>query len=189
MGAAAENILSVYEGWDGHQTALVHAVAPLKREQLVWRPAPDLRSVGELVRHIALGRIEWFHRMGAPGVEEVIPLIPAWDEDPHGNKYVVETAVPIDDSASELVQWLETTWKMIDLTLHTWTVADLARTYRHTWRGDTYNVSRQWTTWRIMEHDIHHGGQLALMLGIQGIEVFELGDLGGHINEPPLAEE
>jgi hypothetical protein len=66
-------------------------------------------------------------------------------------------------------------------------VDDLHRTYRHTWRGDTYAVSYQWTIWRIMAHDIHHGGELVIMLGMQGIENFELGDLGGHIIEPPLA--
>jgi uncharacterized damage-inducible protein DinB len=77
---------------------------------------------------------------------------------------------------------------MVELTLNTWSVADLATTYRHTWNGDTYAVSRQWTIWRILSHDIHHGGQLSLMLGMQGIEAFELGDLFGHITLPPLAE-
>jgi uncharacterized damage-inducible protein DinB len=77
---------------------------------------------------------------------------------------------------------------MIEATLDQWTVADLATTYRHTWNGDTYAVSRQWTIWRILSHDIHHGGQLSLMLGMQGIEHFELGDLFGHITLPPLAD-
>jgi uncharacterized damage-inducible protein DinB len=40
-----------------------------------------------------------------------------------------------------------------------------------------------------MAHDIHHGGQIAMMLAIQGIESLELGKLGGHIVEPPLAAE
>jgi hypothetical protein len=38
-----------------------------------------------------------------------------------------------------------------------------------------------------MAHDIHHDGELALLLGLQGLEVFELGGLGGHIVLPPLA--
>ena len=77
---------------------------------------------------------------------------------------------------------------MIETTLKTWDVADLATTYCHTWNGQTYAVSRQWTIYRILTHDIHHGGQLALMLGMQGIEAFELGDLFGHITLPPLAD-
>ncbi len=49
-------------------------------------------------------------------------------------------------------------------------------------------MSYQWTIWRIMAHDIHHGGELSLMLGMQGIEAFELSGLGGHITMPPLAQ-
>jgi hypothetical protein len=157
-------------------------------EQLAWRPAAHLRSVGELVRRIALGPIDWFLRMDAPGSRELAGQISAGEEDPHGNQYVMDSALPNPDQAAELVKWLEASWHMIDLTLKTWTVGDLKKTYRHTWRGSTYAVSRQWTIWRIMAHDIHHGGELAVMLGMQGLENFELGDLGGHIIEPPLAE-
>ncbi len=188
MEPTPDGLFSVFEGWDGYQTSIVLAITPLSKEQLAWRPAPNLRSVGELVRHIALGRINWFVRMDAPGSKDVAARIPAWDEDKHGNRYVVEDSVPVTDQTDGLVQWLETTWKMIDLTLHTWAVADLAETYRHTWRGKTYLLSRQWTTWRVMSHDIHHGGELALMLGMQGVEMYELGDLGGHIIEPPLVD-
>lgn len=76
---------------------------------------------------------------------------------------------------------------MIAKTLSTWTVEDINKTYRHTWQGETYAISRQWTIWRIMSHDLHHGGELAMMLGMQGIKNFELGDLGGHIIDPPLS--
>jgi uncharacterized damage-inducible protein DinB len=86
------------------------------------------------------------------------------------------------------VTWLELTWQMIDKTLTTWTVSDLTQTYRHTWNGKTYAVSRQWTLWRILSHDVHHGGELSLMLGLQGLEAFELSDLFGHIILPPLAD-
>ena len=188
MTDAANSLMSVYEGWDGYHHSIVGAVAPLTREQLAWRPADHLRSVGELVRHIALGRVTWFLRMDPPGGRELADRIDAWDEDPHGNRYVIEDAVADPEQAGELVEWLEASWRMIDLTLKNWTVDDLKVSYRHTWRGDTYAISRQWTIWRIMAHDIHHGGELALMLGMQGIENFELGGLGGHIIEPPLAD-
>lgn len=76
---------------------------------------------------------------------------------------------------------------MIESTLTTWTVADLARTYRHRWNGQVYQVSTQWTLWRILTHDVHHGGELSLMLGLQGIKAFALSGLFGHITLPPLA--
>jgi uncharacterized damage-inducible protein DinB len=183
------SLMTVYEGWDGYRQSIITAVKPLTIEQLAWRPADHLRSVGELVRHIALGPIVWFERMDAPGSRELAGRIDKWEEDSHGNRYVIEDAIPITGQAAELVNWLEASWQMIEQTLTTWTVADLQKTYRHVWRDNTYAVSRQWTIWRIMAHDIHHGGELAIMLGTQGIEIFELGDLGGHIIEPPLIDE
>lgn len=178
----------VYDGWNGHQASLLHAVAPLTPEQLRWRPADHLNSVGEVARHISLGRVTWFARMGAPGSAELVSQISAWEQDSDGNRDIVESAIPIQEQATELVHWLEITWQIIENTLKSWDISDLARTYRHTWNGQVYAVSRQWTIYRILSHDIHHGGQLSLMLGMQGIEAFELGDLFGHIVLPPLAD-
>jgi uncharacterized damage-inducible protein DinB len=182
-------LAALFEGWGNYQANLVQAVAPLSREQLAWRPGPSLRAVGEVVRHMALGRLDWFLRMGAPGSRELAGQITAWDQDPHGNRYVKEEAVAAIDDASELVRWLDDSWRMIERTLAEWTADDLWRTYRHTWRGSTYAIPYQWTVWRIMAHDLHHGGELALMLGMQGVQNFELGDLGGHTTLPPLAKD
>jgi hypothetical protein len=65
------SLIDVYRGWEGYQASLVHAVAPLTDEQLAFRAAPGLKSVGEIVRHIAAGRIDWFLRMNAPGCAEL----------------------------------------------------------------------------------------------------------------------
>jgi uncharacterized damage-inducible protein DinB len=175
----------VLEGWDGYQKSLVAAVAPLTEEQLAFRPTPGLRSVGEVVRHICMGRTIWFYRMAAPGSAEVATKIDVWETDSDGNRNIVEGALDIATDAALLVQWLEATWAMIDATLRTWRVSDLATTWPDTWGGRQWAISRQWTLFRVLAHDIHHGGELALMLGIQGIEPFELGALGGHIVIPP----
>jgi len=182
-----ENLLTVFRGWEGYQQALLSAVTPLTPEQLAWRPAPHLRPVGELVRHIALGRIDWFLRMHAPGSSELAGRITDWEEDPHSNRYVIEDAVVAADDQAGLTGWLEASGEMIERTLNEWTISDLKRTFRHTWRGQAYAIPYQWVIWRIMAHDIHHGGELVAMLGMQGLENFELGDLGGHIIEPPPA--
>ena len=181
-------LADIYEGWDGHHTSLVHAVAPLTREQLLWRPTANLNSVGELARHISMARITWFTRMGAPGSAALADQILAWEQDRDGNYDIPENAIDIAAQANELVQWLKFTWEMIETTLRTWDNSDLEKTYRHTWNGRVFAVPRQWTIWRILTHDVHHGGQISLMLGMQGIEAFELGDLFGHITTPPLAD-
>ena len=177
----------VFAGWEGYQKSLVDAVAPLTRAQLLWRPADDRRSLGELARHISLGRITWFARMAAPGMESAREQVPEWGTDEDGERDIVEDRVPADD-AGALVEWLTLSWHPIERVLEEWTVADLPVTYRHRWQGDTYAVSRQWTIWRIMAHDIHHGGQIAMLLGIRGIDAFALRALGGHVVLPPLAD-
>jgi uncharacterized damage-inducible protein DinB len=174
----------VFDGWTGYRQSIVDAVVPLSAEHLRFRPATHLRSVGEIVRHIALGPIEWFRRMGAPGSHLLASQIEAWEEDLDGNRYVIESAIDIADQSDELILWLEASRRMIDQTLKAWTVDDIQETYRHVWGGNTYAISRQWTLWRILAHDLHHGGELAILLGIQRLENFELGDLGGHVTEP-----
>jgi uncharacterized damage-inducible protein DinB len=184
-------LAQVLEGWEGYQASLLHAVSPLTPEHLSWRPAQDRRSVGELVRHISLGRLTWLARLATSEsahlpMDSVIARVPRWHTDGDGARHVVEDAVPCD-SAAGLEEWLTLSWQPIQQLLDEWTVDDLFQTYPHRFRGVDYGVSRQWTVWRIFSHDTHHGGQLAMMLAMQGVAAFELRALGGHIIAPKLA--
>lgn len=195
----ASSLISIFEGWDGHQLALVRAITPLTPEQLTWRPAPHQRSVGELISHIALARLYWFHNMGAPGSAELARKIAPWEGEKANTENLAEfhrwfDAIALQEEAivenhAELLRWLEASWQMIETTLTTWTVADLAQTYRHLYQGKMFAVSRQWVIWRVMSHDLHHGGELSILLGMQGIDIPDLGDQGGHLTELPLAEQ
>lgn len=198
MDTAMQSLMSVYEGWDGHQLALARAITGLSPEQLAYRPAPHLRSVGEIISHIALGRVDWFYRMGAPSSIELARQIGPWDGEKADTEHPAELYRWMDaisqledtiaTNPTELLRWLNASWQVIETTLTTWSVADLAQTYRHAYQGNMYAVSRQWTLWRIISHDLHHGGELAILLGEQGIEIPDLGEQGGHLTELPLAE-
>src|SRR5260370_36217083 len=93
----APSLMSIYEGWDSHQLALVRTITPLTPEQLAWRPAPHLSSVGELISHIALARLWWFLKMGAPGAASLARQIAPWT----GEKVNAE-------SPTELQRWSDT---------------------------------------------------------------------------------
>ena len=179
----------LFAGWEGYNQSILSALAPLSAEQLAFRPAANLRSVGELARHIAFGRITWWARMNAPGGADLVGQIEHWESDGEGNRWVDEAAYAITTDGPALVLWLNRSWQMIERTLGEWHVADLDRSYRHIWGGDAYAIPMQWTIFRILAHDIHHGGELALMLGLQGMEPFELGAWGGHILLPPRAPD
>jgi uncharacterized damage-inducible protein DinB len=176
-------LMDVFSGWDGYNTSLIRAIAPRTMEQLAFRLPTHHRSVGEVAAHLAIGRIDWFNRMGAPGSAELWEQAkPAW-----GRGINVDSSVT--ENAGEIVKWLELSWGMIEGCLNQWTVSDLFDTYRFEYQGQEYAIPRQWTIWRIMSHDVHHGGQLTILLGAQGIDLPELADNHGHIIEPPLAAD
>ena len=176
MSTNISSLQSVYKGWDTYQISIVHTISQLSPQQLAWRPAPHLRSAGEIASHIAGGRIHWFHRFMGEGNTELARF--------------VASGLPEDTiatNASELIKWLEISWQLVVDSLSHWTVADLTHIYRHTEEGKNYAVPRQWVVEHIFAHDLHHGGELALTLGLQGIPIPELGD---NFGQPalPLAE-
>ncbi len=178
MPDASIYLARIFDGWEGYNTSIMHAIQPLTQAQLDWRPADHMRSVGELAAHLATGRVTWFTRMQAPHSLELMKQLGEMGTDSAiaGNKEAI-------------LHWLEDSWQMIGDTLNQWTVADLSRTIRQEYGGKVFLVSHQWIIWRILIHDVHHGGELAVMLGMQGIKIPELGDLGGHVVWPPLAPD
>ena len=198
MTTETPSLITTYDGWKKHQLVLMQTIATLTPEQLAYRPAPHLNSIGELLSHMSLARLWWFYKMDAPGSADLARQLPLWrsetlnTEDPASlDKWADATeqqGEAITQNLPELIHWLEITWQMIETTLTQWTAADLTQTYRHFTDGKIYLVSRWWTIWRVMSHDLHHGGQVALTLGIQGVEVPDLWWWGGQIIELPLAE-
>lgn len=174
MTAERLSLMTWYSGWDDYQISLERTVARLTQKQLAWRPLPETRSVGELVHHLIGGRIGWIGHFLDEGNAEV----KAWPPTPTVHKH-----------ADELVRGLQTSWQLIEDALSRWSTADLAQTYPITYKEKNYLITRQWVVWHVLSHDIHHGGELTLMLGMQGIALPELGDEGGHLAErAPLAE-
>ena len=158
------SLATFYKGWDAYQQLLVTAVTPLTSEQLALRPALHMWSAGMLAAHIVATRVWWFHMWMGVGNADLVPLA-VWDE---------EGAPAL--SASELVTGLESTWRMIQDALTSWTPADLEQTFQRP--GDQSATreqrSRQWIIWHLLEHDLHHGGELSLLLGMHGLPALDL---------------
>jgi uncharacterized damage-inducible protein DinB len=73
-------------------------------------------------------------------------------------------------SAAELVAGLKFTWQVIHDALSSWTVANLSDIVHDTDdSGKVWDLTRQWVIWHLIEHDIHHGGELSFTLGISGL--------------------
>ena len=150
-------LVTLYKGWDVYQEQLVKAITPLAAEQLVLRAAPQLRSVGMIAAHIVGARVRWFHRLMGEGSVD-IDLLGTWDRP--------ESPVR---SAAELVEGLEDSWQLIQNSLAHWTLADLDHVFEGTYGGEEYSLTRQWIIWHVIEHDLHHGGEISLTLGAHGL--------------------
>jgi uncharacterized damage-inducible protein DinB len=159
-------LMTFYQGWAGYQQGLTNIIAPLTPEQLALPAAPEHWTLGMIAQHMVANRVWWFQVWMGEGSPDLAPIA-HWD--------------PADDveqsplNATELVAGLEATWQMIAEALARWTPADLAQIFpppaalRPEDRPFFPPRTRQWIIWHVLEHEIHHGGELSLALGTNGL--------------------
>ena len=153
---------SIYEGWQTYQSALIKALRPLEPDQLQLRAAPNVRSVGEIARHMIGARARWFHLLMGEGGDEFAAL-GKWDR--RGAR---------ERSAEDLVAGLETTWRGMHDAIGRWTAAEWQETYPGEDDSEPEIITRQWVIWHLIEHDLHHGGEISLTLGMHGVAAVNL---------------
>jgi uncharacterized damage-inducible protein DinB len=159
----AESVLStIYKGWEDYQGLLIKALAPLSPAQLELRTAANERTIGTIAAHIVGARTRWFLQAIGEGNQNLAPM-KGWgrdDDSPH--------------TAAELVNGLEATWQMIREAVDRWTPDQFAEPISREWRGETSTFTRQWVIWHLIEHDLHHGGEISLTLGTHGLQAPDL---------------
>ena len=153
---------TIYQNWAAYQALIIKALAPLSDAQLELRAAPHVRSVGQIARHMVGARAWWFSRQMGEGGDEIAALV-VWNR-PDSPEH----------SAAKLVAGLETTGKLMQDALARWTTADMEYVFKGVHNGEEYADSRQWIIWHLIEHDLHHGGELSLTLGIHGLPAPDL---------------
>jgi len=63
---------------------------------------------------------------------------------------------------------------MIQDCLDRWTPENLADQFTRQRPSGTVMRTRQWIIWHVIEHDIHHGGEISLTLGNHGLAAPDL---------------
>ena len=160
MSDDATALLIMFAGeWQIYQNALSDALASLAPEQIALRAAPGLRSAGELACHVIGSRAGWFSWVLDAGDED-FRAYEQWHKPAPGSR---------PKTASELVSGLAATWQVMQQTIASYTLADLREEITRERGGHTRVFSRGWVIWHVMEHDLHHGGELSLTLGMRGL--------------------
>jgi uncharacterized damage-inducible protein DinB len=153
-----ETLAIMTEGWQTYQDRLSAALAPLTPEQLALRAAPDLRSIEELARHIIRVRAAWFHGVLDVGDSEFAAFV-EWNN-PDGPTR----------TADELVHGMAATWQVMQEALASYSAADLRVTIERERWGRKHTFTRGWVIWHVIEHDLHHGGEIGYSLGMHGLQ-------------------
>ncbi len=146
---AAERALEI---WQHMQDELVGVVGLLSDTQMKMRISPNVRTLGEQAEHIVRGRALWIHK-----VVDDLSLEPMmnWDEPDD-----------VTRSAAEVVAGLQHTWQILRAYIEPSTTSDPDPVSEQEENGLR-------TVWGMLDHDLCHAGELALMLGVLGLETPE----------------
>ena len=157
-------------GWETYQKGIVKTIAALSSEQLALPIGPHQRSIGELLEHMIGARFNWFYLWMDEGDANR-----DWNDDE-------DTDEPTAYKATSLVALFEKSWHVISSALDRWTSEDLEQLFsppashqawlRKQGLEEAPPHTRQWIVWHVMEHEIHHGGELSLALGTYGVDSF-----------------
>ena len=153
----------IYDNWRGYHQKLRDAIAPLTVDQVRLQPAPRMWPLGQIAQHIITVRAGWF----SGTLQEA---------DDSMRSYMEEWGLPEspERGGQELARGLDETWAFIESRLRRWSAEDCAVTFPDEWDGEPYQVSRSWVIYHVMEHDLHHGGEISLILGMNGLKSLNL---------------
>jgi uncharacterized damage-inducible protein DinB len=151
-------LTTFYTSWKEYQDHIKGAIAPLTAEQLELRAAPHLRSIGENVLHIIGCRAGWFTEFLGEDCGADVKAYANWDVPG------APTRTPV-----EMMLALDRTWQCMTDCLTRWSPDEMRRTFPDDWDGQHVDLSRAWVVWHVLEHDLHHGGELSLTLGMHGL--------------------
>ena len=148
----------IYENWRGYNKRLQNCIAPLTDEQLSLQPAPGMWPLGQIVQHIISVRVGWF-TYTLQDADKVMEEYALWGHRDSPGR-----------TAAELVRGLDETWAFIESRLRRWAPADHAQTFPDEFDGEVYQISRSWVIYHVLEHDLHHGGEISMILSMHGVK-------------------
>lgn len=164
---AIPTIRPCYDMWPHYNRRLRQVVAAMGDEQLAIRPSPDRWPIWATVGHTAMVRVYWIcDVMGEPGADTT-PFPDAanvgWEDDlDHPRR------------ADDLVEALDTTWRLVEGCLDRWTPAMVADEIARDRNGRQEVHTRSSILQRLLTHDAYHCGELSQTLGIHGLPQIDL---------------
>jgi uncharacterized damage-inducible protein DinB len=163
-------IRPAYQMWPQYQQRLRDAIATMTEEQLAIQPAPERWPLWATVGHLACQRVFWLCVFaGEPGAETTPFPNSAFD-------------CPGDDdlehvwSADRLTGALDSTFRVVERCLDTWTLEMLGEEIRRPEWDASWVHTRGSVIQRVFSHDVWHTAEVNEALGNAGLPQIDLWD-------------
>jgi hypothetical protein len=164
------SIRPAYSSWPRYNQRLLEAIAGLTDDQLALRPTPDRWPMWATAGHAACQRVFWLCDFaGEPGAETT-----RFTDAGHN--------CPGDDDlenvldAGQLVEALDSTFRIVDGCLDRWTLEMLDEEIRRPDYGPDWVHLRGSVIQRVFSHDVWHCAELNETLGRAGLPLIDLWD-------------
>ena len=165
---ASPIIRPAYGKWAYYNRQLRDAVATLTDEQVLLKPAPDAWPIWAIVGHAACQRVfSLCDFAGEPGAETTRFTNAGYD-------------CPGDDdldnvlSGRELAEALESTFRIVERCLDSWTMESLAEVLKRPEWDESWVHSRGSVIQRLYTHDVYHIAEVNLAFGAAGLPLVDL---------------
>jgi uncharacterized damage-inducible protein DinB len=144
------NAVELFGHWTSVRRDLNRALDMVSDAQLAFVPREGLWSLGRVARHIAGAEDGWFRYVVARELD-------GW---PRFGAEDYATVASIQELLAQVRERTEAYLATLDET-------ELDRMVSTPWEED---LSLRWIVWHVLEHEIHHRGEIYLMLGLLGME-------------------
>ncbi|MDQ3690927.1 MAG: DinB family protein [Chloroflexota bacterium] len=168
---SSTSIRPAYSNWPRYNQVLRDVVGGLTVEQLAMRPSSSERwPLWATIGHAACQRVFWLCDFaGEPGAETTRFTDAAHD-------------CPGDDdlehvlSAADLVEALDSTFRIVESCLDRWTLDMLDEEIRRQDFGPDWVHTRGSVIQRVFAHDVYHSAELNEAFGLTGLPQIDLWD-------------
>jgi uncharacterized damage-inducible protein DinB len=145
--------LDIVPNWRRLNEMIVDLVDRVPDDRMDWSPRPELWTFQHLFQHVAEAREQWMVRAINDGKPDI---------DVYRN---VATKREIQDALRRTFDRIERTFT---------DQARLDATYKDRWWAEAPLRDGHWVAFHLLEHDIHHRGELLLYLALLGVQTHDV---------------
>ena len=139
----------VFSHWDQVRVDLLTTIDQFDDSELIFTPFDSSWSVGQIMLHICSAEAGWFNYV----IGQELPDWPVFELENYPTRRSIKTL-------------LVDIHHQTNAKLTNWNLDDLDRPIELPWNN--HKLSLSWIIWHVLEHEIHHRGELSLVLGILG---------------------